>query len=186
MSKKADDKGLLASIKEGNQSAFKRFFDKYYHSIYIYLKSFKIDHDTAQEIAQSVFVKFWNKRKEIFITTSAKAYLYRMAYNEYMMRLRKKDKETSLVDRLTYEALQGVTDLTHEEFEQKCKALNKSIEKLPEACQQVLKLKMSGAAYKEIATELDISVKTVESQMRIAYIKLREDLKDVFLFFITF
>ncbi|MGO1751892.1 MAG: RNA polymerase sigma factor [Psychroflexus sp.] len=170
------------SIKKDDKSAFKRFFDKYYQSIYIYLKSFKIDHDTAQEIAQSVFVKFWNKRKEIFITASSKAYLYRMAYNEYLMRLRKKDKEASLIDHLTYEALQDVTDLTHEEFEQKCKELNKSIAKLPQACQQVLKLKMSGATYKEIASELDISIKTVESQMRIAYIRLRQDLKDIFLF----
>ncbi|SEA60464.1 sigma factor-like helix-turn-helix DNA-binding protein [Psychroflexus halocasei] len=41
---------------------------------------------------------------------------------------------------------------------------------------------MSGATYKEIASELDISIKTVESQMRIAYIRLRQDLKDIFLF----
>nr|WP_234953137.1 sigma factor-like helix-turn-helix DNA-binding protein [Psychroflexus halocasei] len=53
---------------------------------------------------------------------------------------------------------------------------------MPQACQQVLKLKMSGATYKEIASELDISIKTVESQMRIAYIRLRQDLKDIFLF----
>lgn len=81
--------------------------------------------------------------------------------------------------------MEDVTELSHEEFEQKCKQLKTSIEKLPNACQRVLKLKMSGATYKEITSELDISVKTVESQMRIAYIKLREDLKDIFLFIMT-
>ncbi|MDN6280706.1 MAG: sigma-70 family RNA polymerase sigma factor [Psychroflexus sp.] len=177
-----NEKVLLIKIKKGDQTAFKRFFNKHYQPICIYLQSFKIDPDTAQEIAQSVFVKFWNKREDIFISSSAKAYLYRMAYNEYLMRKRKEDKEASLIDSLTYEALQDVVELSQEEFEHKCSQLKKSIDKLPQACREILRLKMNGATYKEIATELDISIKTVESQMRIAYIKLREDLKDVFLF----
>ena len=45
-------------------------------------------------------------------------------------------------------------------------------------CQEILQMKIQAYKFKEIADQLDVSVKTVESQMRIAYIKIREGFKD--------
>ena len=68
--------------------------------------------------------------------------------------------------------------------------INRSINKLPENCRKIFQLsRFEGMKYLEIASELNISVKTVEMQMGIALKRLRESLSDykVFnLFSITF
>ena len=58
------------------------------------------------------------------------------------------------------------------------------IEQLPDRCQEIVKLKMEGLKYREIAESLGLSVKTVESQMRVAFIKIREDYKEDLLLFV--
>lgn len=179
-----DENALIIKIKKGDKKAFKKLFDLHYHPLCLYLMRFSRDWDTSQEIGQAVFVKFWTKRKEILITTSVKGYIFRMGYNQFLMNQREKNKKADLIDRLTYKALQEHHELSPKEMEQKSMRIKKSIAKLPPTCQEILKLKMSGATYKEIATERDISLKTVESQMRIAYKRLRKDLKDAFFLFL--
>jgi RNA polymerase sigma-70 factor (ECF subfamily) len=62
-----------------------------------------------------------------------------------------------------------------------------AIQSLPEKCRQIFVMnKIEGKKQKTIAEELDISIHTVESQMAIAYRKLKEILKEHFplLFFL--
>lgn len=186
MSNSMDKNRLMVENRKGDQKAFEYFFNLRYHSLCLYIQNYTRDWDTAQEISQEVFVKFWVKRQDIFITSSAKSYLFRMAYNQFIMQKREEGKETDLIDHLTYEATQDYHELSQQEINRKTNLIQKSIAKLPERCRKILELRMDGASYKEIAAELNISIKTVESQMRIAYIRLREDLKDLFVLFMMF
>ena len=179
-----DDNSLIAQIKEGNTLAFKNFFDCYYRPLCSYLINFTNDNHAAEDMAQLVFVDFWNKRESIAIHSSIKSYLYKMAYNQFLTSLRKKKREASVLDQLKYEALQTIAVPTENELEQKSQRLWRVIEQLPDRCQEVLRLKMEGLKYKDIAEALGLSVKTVESQMRVAFIKIREDYKDDLLLFI--
>lgn len=53
------------------------------------------------------------------------------------------------------------------------------IDNLPDRCREILTLsKIQGLPYREIAKKLEISVKTVESQMRIAYQKIRNQMEE--------
>lgn len=173
-----DENNIIAQIKEGNTLAFKQLFDNLYEALCYYLMNFTNDKSSAEDIAQVVFVDFWNKRQSIEIHSSIKSYLYKMAYHQFLMELRKKKKETTILEQLKYDALQNTELPTETELENKSRRLLQIIEQLPERCQAVLKLKMEGLKYKDIAETLNISVKTVESQMRIAFIKIREDYKD--------
>ena len=57
--------------------------------------------------------------------------------------------------------------------------LMKSIDSLPDKCRTVfIKSKLEGKKQKEVAAELNITVNTVETQIGIAYKKLRMELKD--------
>ena len=63
--------------------------------------------------------------------------------------------------------------------------LSKAIDALPEKCREIfIKNKIEGKKQKEIAMELNISVNTVETQMGIAYKKLKTELKDYFPLFL--
>lgn len=181
-----DDKSLITQIREGNTIAFKQLFDKHYRPLCVYLMNFTNSKDTAEEIVQIVFVDFWNKRDIINVHTSVKSYLYKMAYHQFLMSLRKKNKENTVLEELKYKLLQHNNTPTAQELENKYTRLQAIINDLPKRSQDVLKLKMEGLKYKDIAETLNLSVKTVESQMRIAFIKIREAYKDDFIFFLTF
>lgn len=179
-----DDHKLIAQIKEGNKLAFKQFFDQYYQPLYVYLTNFTPDIHSAEDLAQIVFVDFWNKRTSIEVHSSIKSYLYKMAYNQFLTTLRKQKKEATLLEQLKYDALQTFTTPCEAELEQKNQRLWKVIGHLPERCQEVVKLKMQGLKYREIAETLGLSVKTVESQMRVAFIKIREEYNEDLLLFV--
>ena len=75
------------------------------------------------------------------------------------------------------------------EANKRTKKLIEIIEELPPKCKEILLLnKREGKKYHEIAEQLQISIKTVESQMRIAYKKIREGFSKapLFLFFNRF
>lgn len=179
-----DDHLLIAQIKEGNTLAFKQFFNRYYRDLTMYLVNFTNDKAAAEDVAQLVFVDFWKKRENINIHSSAKSYLYKMAYHQFLTSLRQQKKEATVLEHLKYEALQTTAAPTEAELQQKSQRLWRIIEQLPERCQEVLRLKMEGLKYKDIADTLGLSIKTVESQMRVAFIKIREDYKDDLVLFL--
>ena len=173
-----DDDHLLAEIKQGNERAFKTLFEKYYRPLCAYLRSYTPDFDSAEELAQTTFVKFWNKREEIEVHTSVKSYLFRMGYHSFLKTIRQKNKRTSLLEELKYKALEEEEQRPENDLQAATERLKKIIETLPPRCREVLTLKMQGLKYQEIADQLNISIKTVEAQMRIAFNKIRDDFKD--------
>jgi RNA polymerase sigma-70 factor (ECF subfamily) len=63
--------------------------------------------------------------------------------------------------------------------------ITKAIDALPEKCREIfIKSKLEGKKQKEIAEELNISINTIETQMGIAYKKLKSELKDYLPIFI--
>ncbi len=53
------------------------------------------------------------------------------------------------------------------------------VDSLPKKCREIfIKSKIEGKKQKDIAAELNISLKTVENQMAIAYKKIKSELKD--------
>ena len=58
--------------------------------------------------------------------------------------------------------------------------IKKAIEKLPPKCREIFELnRFEGKRYKEIAEQLNISLKTVENQMGKALKVMREELKEL-------
>ena len=173
-----DENHLLADIQKGDERAFKELFQKYYKPLCAYLRSYTPDLDSAEELAQTTFVKFWNKRNEIEVHTSIKSYLYKMGYNAFLKTVRQRNKQFNLLEELKYKALEEEEQRAENDLQAATERLKKIIETLPPRCQEILKLKLEGLKYQEIAQQLNISIKTVEAQMRIAFIKIREDFKD--------
>lgn len=57
--------------------------------------------------------------------------------------------------------------------------IEKALNALPERCREIFILsKLKEKKQKEIAEELNVSVKTIEAQMTIAYKRLKEELKN--------
>ncbi len=170
---------IILGLKNSNQSVFDHLFREQYAPLCRYALKIVRNNDIAEEIVQDVFVSIWNRRIELNIETSLNAYLLSSVKYSCYNHLRKKN--LTIVDTdLTKESFteQFISDtkadsqITQEELQQ---IIQNGIHELPEKCQQIFSLSREiGLSNKEIATELDISIKTVENQMTIALQKLRK------------
>ena len=166
----------MREVQEIDNQSLKELFDLYYRPLCLYIIQFTKDEQKAEDIVQDTFIKFWEKRKTIRVTSSFKAYLYRSAYNSFMDQIRKEERNDLLLVELKYEGLLSQTDIEESYHEERVKKVKEIINVLPKKCQEILLLsKREGLKNKEIASRLNISIKTVESQMRIAFQKIRKE-----------
>lgn len=175
-----DDAELLAWLKEGNQKVVQVLFDTFYVSLCKTVN--RIVHNTiiTEDIVQDVFLKIWQKRFDLNIQISLKAYLHKMAINAALSHLRKKYNTSSIDDATPQQMKKHAhkeTAVQNLEFEELETQVNAAINELPPKCREVFILsRYEELSYKEIASEMGISPKTVENQMSKALKHLRKKL----------
>lgn len=170
----------IKSIQQGSEAAFEQVFKAYYSPLCQYAHTLLKDMDEAEEVVQGVFHSFWEKKNQLDIQISLKAYLYKMVYNLCLNRL----KHSKIKDAyMNYNAAQikhnpsFASDLA-DANELKIK-IEEAIESLPEQCRLIFRLsRFEELKYAEIASQLGISIKTVENQMGKALKVLRLKLAD--------
>lgn len=136
------------------------------------------DVDLARDCAQGVFIKLYEKRDTLNITSSLGAYLKRSVLNEAINAQKKDFGIVSLTDS------DPELDIDHrhlmEEAEEEARIWH-AIDDLPHKCRHIFKLnRFDGLSNQEIADKLDLSKRTVETQISIALKKLRDKLLSFF------
>ena len=81
---------LLKGISEGNESAFREYFDIKFPHMVFYAGRF-IDRDRAEDIVQDIFVWIWINREKIEFGNSFDSFLRQSIYNKVINYL-KRDK----------------------------------------------------------------------------------------------
>ena len=170
---------ILKDLKSNHESAFDELFRKYYKNLTYFAIKIVKNRETAEEVVQDLLVNFWEKRHQLEPTISLKAYLYRAVYNNsiHYSKNEKRFEKTEIT-----EALDLGSDfeniLEQSELETRIYQL---IEQLPTECRKIFKLsRFEELKYKEIAEQLEISVKTVETQMARALKFIKTNLVDYF------
>lgn len=167
-------------VRKGDKIAFEMFYRKHFKSLIAYLRMFVTDLDLTKDIAQQSFVKLWLKRTAVPTDIPLKRYLFAISKNLYIDYYRAQKRENETLEQLKLEALEHLDTAPTESLTHRSVLLKQAINELPPKCREVLLMsKMEGLPYKQIALRLDISVKTVESQMRIAYTKIRVCILDM-------
>ncbi|MDN5217132.1 RNA polymerase sigma-70 factor [Fulvivirgaceae bacterium BMA12] len=134
--------------------------------------------EIAEEVVSEVFYKMWKNRDTISFNYSVKAYLFSAVRNQSIDYLRKSQNQRLFSSHLYLDiASPHVTPEDEYTFYELNNRINFAIESLPPRCKKIFRLSRDkGFKYKEIAQMLNISVKTVETQMRKALICLRSQL----------
>ncbi len=171
---------LFEKVKDSDVRAYEVLFKKYYQALVNYANTFLKDIEESEEMVQSVYVKMWTKREDITIHSTVQAYLYRSVNNTCMNRIRhlkvrqQHESEVIHADDSSYE--HTAQEVISKELTLQ---IHLSLQKLPERCRQIFELsRFEGKTYKEIAEELEISVKAVEKQMGKGLQIMRKELKD--------
>jgi RNA polymerase sigma-70 factor (ECF subfamily) len=164
---------IISQIKQGNKQAFEKLFIAYYGRLCEYSNTLCHDKEAAVEIVQDFFVKLWDNRFRINIT-SLKPYLFKAIHNNTIKYIIRKTSTEPLRNDHEY----GSETMADFELSQ---TLEKAIAELPAKCKEVFILsRMDRIRHKEIAIQLGISERTVEVQIRKASRVLKEKLKEYF------
>lgn len=173
-----DDIFLLRRIKEEDEIAFKYLFDTYFTAVYRIAYFYLKNEAVSEEIALDVFTILWEKRDTIEIKISIKSYLMTSARNRALNYLRDHEQELSTDTLSPFDSAFEEHPLEMKELEQ---LIDEAIYALPDKCREVfMKSRMENRSNKEIAADMDITVKTVEAQITKALKQIKAHLGEAY------
>jgi len=174
-------------------------FEQLYISNFGRLKRFACAYDIPEEeaenIIQDIFLNVWQKNIFTHDKHDISMYLFAAVKNRCIDFLRHQlthaevlkdmQEEHELSMKLKFLSLQEF-DEKDVDIDQLGETIAKALAALPDKCRTIFVMsKIDGKKQRQIAQELGISLNTVETQMGIAYKKLRAELKDALPMFIT-
>jgi RNA polymerase sigma-70 factor (ECF subfamily) len=159
----------------GDERALEAVFRAHYATMCGVVRRIVFAPDVAEELVQDVFFKLWTKREQLVQIDALRTYLYRAARNTALNHLRRQKLEVAHEER---EAAKGepMAEATDDSAAagDLAAAVQAAINRLPSRCREIFLLSRdAGLTYGEIAAELGISIKTVETQMGRALKSLR-------------
>ncbi|MEL7587813.1 MAG: RNA polymerase sigma-70 factor [Prolixibacteraceae bacterium] len=182
---------IFTRMVNGDKEAFRFFFEKYYDDLCNLINFYLHDPVIAEEIAQDIFVYFWEKKENIEIGSSVKSYLLKASKNKSLNHLRDEKTQLNIHDKLGKITENGFDEISEVGMDAGYlqELIRNAVNCLPPKCREVFILaKGKELSYKEIAEQLGISVKTVENQMgkalKLLRVLLRPHYNDLFIFFL--
>lgn len=165
-------------------SVFEALFKQNYTRLKQHALRFVESEAEADDVVEEVFYELWKKRDEVDFGPSVVGYLYRATASRSLNVLRHKGVAEVRIEALEEISALRLENMAHEqelsmaERNEIFKAVNEAMDKLPDKCREVFKLRyLHGLRNKEIADVLDISVRTVEAHLYNALLHLRKKLK---------
>ncbi len=172
-----DDVTLLERVTQGDREAFMELYRRYANLVYSMALRVVRDSQTAEEVAQEVFLKIWQKGA-----------LYHPARGKFSSWLLSVTRFTA-IDRLRYEKRRPAVENTNDEMAQpqelrrlsadhtlweQGQQLRMLIETLPPEQREVVELAyFGGLTHRELAEYLNLPLGTVKSRLRLGLNKLR-------------
>lgn len=175
----------MLSVETNATVRFKIIFQKLYPQLLVYAIGI-VGEEEAEDVVEDVFAELWRRRNETEMGDKIQAFLYKSVYTRALNVLKHRNVTAhylSLVEGIQ-EQRQHYFNTSHphqnlENLELRGQ-IELAIDELPDKCREVFKMSyIDGMRNSEIATQLGISVKTVEAHMYKALKSLRERLAQV-------
>jgi len=165
-------------LREDDYEAFEQLFLISYNPLRNFSKKIVQINEVAEELVSEVFLKIWNNRKAIIITSSPRSYLYTAVHNISLDHLRKEKRYVlTNIEKAVGVPCDFLDPQRNCEYDELQEKIRGAVNKLPRQCKQIFQLsREQGLRYNEIAEKLQLSVKTIETQMGRALKSLRKSL----------
>ncbi len=156
---------------------FKSLFSAYFEDVRRYILYRSGNEDIATDIAQDTFMRIWEKQLTID-TKTAKGLLFKIAGDLYVSQYRREQVKFNF-----FNTFQPNNDSTTPEeelnFQELQKAYDVALKSMPEKQRTVFLMnRIDELKYREIAEQLNLSVKAIEKRMSQALEHLKKHLKD--------
>ncbi len=159
-----DDQILAELIRNGDKRSFEYLFKQYFTSLCRFALIYVKQEIVAEELVYELFSSLWEKRKDIHIEQTFKAYLFQAVRNRAINYIRD-HREVINLDELDALRLADDPD-TRLEMEELEHLISEAISSLPDRCREVfVKSRVEHKKNAEIAQEMGISIKGVEASI---------------------
>ena len=182
-----NEKSLFKQLKMGDEASFKVLYNTYVPRLYYFIFEYVPFADIAENIIQDTLMTLWDKKAELADDTNLGAYLFTVAKNNCLYKLRdqrykQKLFESSDVDgselKANLDALSSL-DTSSFAFTEIEQIIEETLSQLPPQCRNIFYMsRFDDKKNKEIAEELGISIKAVEGHITKALKLFRTTLKD--------
>ncbi|WP_430812272.1 MULTISPECIES: RNA polymerase sigma-70 factor [unclassified Carboxylicivirga] len=177
---------LLEGLKNDDEPSFKVIYNMYFSRLFYFVLEFVPLEDLAENIVQDTFFTLWDKRHQLRDNSELGAYLFTVAKNNCLYRLRSQRYQRKLFDNsyciheieLNIEVLSSLdsSEYTFTEIE---RIIQQTLLELPPQCRNVFTLsRFENFKNREIAEQLSISEKVVEKHISKGLKLFRKALKD--------
>ena len=172
----------LTAIKEGDHGAFIEVYYILHAKLFRFFLKRVFLHDTAKDLTQQSFIRLWQYRHTLSCDHPLEKQVFIIARSVLINHLRKEmtQKKALAAHGKSVITVVGAEDVHFERAD----AVNAAIETLPPVRKRVIILKaFHGFSNKEIAQQMEISVKTVEDHVTKAFRHIRQVIALLILFF---
>jgi RNA polymerase sigma-70 factor (ECF subfamily) len=173
------DGRLLERLAEGDEAAFEALFLRHYGQVYGVLFRMLGDRDEAEDAAQEVFLKLHGQRFPRGREHTLSGWLYRVASNTALNRLRgaarRERRETLVAQEARVLGGEEEPDPAQQVVREEERALvRRALEALPEKSRLCLVLRQAGLSYAEMAEALGVAPSSVGTLLSRAEARFRE------------
>ena len=179
-----DDSQLIAAARQGDRTAFEALVRRYQDRLYAAMVQVTGSAEEAEDVVQDAFVRAFLKLDTFQNNSQFFTWLYRIAFNSALSRIRRRKGTTSLD-----QARETVGDEPVDNFgapdhrmlqDEQVAMVRMALQKLSDDHRTILVLReMDECAYEEIAEILQISIGTVRSRLNRARTQLRIVLEEM-------
>lgn len=177
-----EDQILIEQLNASSIEAFSALYDKYAGMVFNFTHAILKDTYLSEDITQSCFAMMWSRRTSISPDGNVPAWLYVVARNAVFKELRRQVTASKYID---YVANSGEIQMGGGNFEDGDTAVilaeaESAIAALPESRRMIYKMRfIEGLSVHEISERLDISPKTVETQIARAKNAIRQRISEL-------
>lgn len=169
---------IIQKLRSGDEKFYRSVFYEYYPLLTYYANKYVNNLEIAKEIVQEFFVRLYEKRFSLNIDSSFKSYLYKSVYNScinYLNQIAVREQHHRKIRNMSGEKSVFSEDgMNVVELEKK---IYSEIEKLPAQCRRIFKMnRFDGLTNSEIAERLQLSKRTIETQISKALRILRKNI----------
>ena len=178
------DEALYERLLRGEMAAFDRLYDRYERPLFGFIRR-QLERDgtrEAEDVLHEAFLAVLRERAAGRAATTFRAWLFQVARNLCLNRLRSRRREARALGAVALEpgvaeagrAPQPERALAHREA---AESLRRAVAKLPGPLVEVYQLRAAGMSYDELAVVLAVPLGTVKSRIHEMVRRLREEME---------
>ncbi|MGK7394031.1 MAG: RNA polymerase sigma factor [Candidatus Cyclobacteriaceae bacterium M3_2C_046] len=169
-------KQLTTLLKDGDIKAFDEIYHRFVPRVLGFLSRVYKDQELAKEVTQEVFIKIWEVRQVIQPEKSFEAYLFQIAKNKIYDLLQQQKRKYEVYQKIIPDDLSNEVEdeILLDDLKQQ---VSQVVNKLPDSQKEIFLLSREQLlSNEEIARQLQISRRTVETQLYRVLKKLKKEL----------